>query len=76
MKIEAKFLKYYGKLLMLNCFGIFLDLRFRLQKLKNIIRCIGKNLNRDYVSTHLKSVSQWFTKVYRAYEEEMQLEAT
>ena len=57
LKIEAKFLKYYGKLPMLYCFGIVLDLHFRLQRLKNILRCIGKNLNRDYVGTHLELVS-------------------
>ena len=47
-----------------------LDLHFRLQRLKNILRCIGKNMNRDYVDTPLELVSQRFTEVYRAYEEE------
>ena len=57
LKIEAKFLKYYEKLPMLYYFGIVLNPRFRLQRLKNILWCIGKNLNRDYVGTHLELVS-------------------
>ena len=75
LKMEAKILKYYEKLPMLYCFDIVLDPHFRLQKLKNILRCIGKNLNRDYVGTHLDLVSERFTAVYRAYEEEMQQDA-
>ena len=70
LKIEAKFLKYYGKLSILYCFGIILDPRFRLQRLKNILRCIGKNLNCDYIKTHLDLVSERFTVVYRTYKEE------
>ena len=70
LKMEAKFLKYYGKLPMLYCFRIILDPRFRLEILKNILRCIGKTLNPDYVGTHLDLMSERFTVVYRAYEEE------
>ena len=76
LKMEAKFLKYYGKLPMLYCFGIVLDPRFRLQRLTNILRCIGKNLNRDYVGTHLDLVEEKFRAVYGAYEEETQQDAT
>ena len=72
LKMEAKFLKYYGKLPMLYCFGIVLDPRFRLQRLKNILRCIDKNLNHNCVGTHLDLVSQRFMIVYRAYKEETQ----
>ena len=57
LKIKGKILKYYDKLPMLYCFSIVLDPRFRLQRLYNILRCIGKNMNRDYVGTHLKLVS-------------------
>ena len=70
--MEVKFLKYYGKLPILYYFGIILDPRCRLQRLKNILRCIGKNLNLNYVGTYLKLVSQRFTDVYRAFEEETQ----
>ena len=57
---------------MLYYFSIALDPRFRLQRLKTILRYISKNLNRDYIGTHLELVSQWFTEVYQTYEEETQ----
>ena len=67
--MEAKFLKYYEKLPMLYYFVIVLDPHFRLQRLKNILRCISKNINHDYVGKHYNLVSQCFNE-FKAYEEE------
>ena len=73
--MEGKFSKYYGKLPILNYFGIVLYPYFRLQRLKNILRFIDKNMNLDYVGTHLEFVSRRFTEVYWGYEEEKQVDA-
>ena len=61
---------------MLYYFSIILDPRLRLQMLYNILQLIGKNMNRDYLGTHYNLVSQYFSKVFKAYEEDNRIDET
>ena len=64
--IKIKILKYYKKLLLLY----YLDSRFKLTRLYNILRLISHTMRYDYVGMHYKLVEERFKAVFKAYQKE------
>ena len=74
--MEVKYFKYYKQILLLYCFRVILDPRFKLIRFNNILRLISRHMDYDYVGTHYKDVDDNFRKVYKAYKEERRNDET